>query len=108
MAHVPTPTMEVNHPIMSRKLLYHLLLVRRNRDLHSRSVHQDIKPQNILVKSKEGGSRYDSVFGLADLGTSSSAKRESRTGSQDNFGTKTYGNTEHLSTVAEHVLTLCQ
>jgi hypothetical protein len=52
------------------------------------------------VKSKEGGSKYDFVYGIADLGTSSSVKSDSGVGSQDNFGTKTYGNSEHEPTLA--------
>ena len=57
-----------------------------------RSIHQDIKPTNILVKTKEHASSiYDSAFGLADLGTSSLVKVGSPLVARDNFGTKTYG-----------------
>lgn len=58
------------------------------------SIHQDIKPQNILVKTKEHASSiYDSAFGLADLGTSSLIRTESEPShaARDNYGTKTYG-----------------
>jgi len=56
------------------------------------SIHQDIKPTNILVKTKEHASSiYDSDFGLADLGTSSLTKAGSPLAARDNFGTKTYG-----------------
>jgi serine/threonine protein kinase len=56
------------------------------------SIHQDIKPTNILVKTKEHASSiYDSAFGLADLGTSSLMKAGSPLVARDNFGTKTYG-----------------
>jgi hypothetical protein len=46
------------------------------------------------MKSKAGGTKYDFVFGLADLGTSSFSRAASNGGSQDNYGTKTYGNAE--------------
>jgi serine/threonine protein kinase len=56
------------------------------------SIHQDIKPTNILVKSKaQASSIYDSAFGLADLGTSSLVKAGSSRVARDNYGTKTYG-----------------
>lgn len=62
---------------------------------HCHSIHQDIKPKNILVKSKEyASSIYDSSFGLADLGTSSMVRATSHRAPRDNYGTKTYGATE--------------
>lgn len=55
-------------------------------------IHQDIKPDNILIKSKmQASNAYDSCFGLADFGTSSYKKAEAKQGSVDNYGTRTYG-----------------
>lgn len=65
------------------------------------SIHQDIKPTNILIKTKKHPSSiYDSAFGLADLGTSSLIKAGSSRVARDNFGTKTYGKSKlHRTTI---------
>jgi serine/threonine protein kinase len=53
--------------------------------------HQDVKPDNILVKSSGIDSPYDWKFKLSDLGLSH-FKRESQDGSDfDAYGTETYG-----------------
>jgi serine/threonine protein kinase len=53
--------------------------------------HQDVKPDNILVKSNGIDSPYDWKFKLSDLGLSH-FKRESQEGSDfDAYGTETYG-----------------
>lgn len=86
--------------------------IRLDSDLHptqlcsanrSCSIHQDIKPTNILVTTKEHASSiYDSAFGLADLGTSSLIKAGSSRLARDNFGTKTYGE-EKLCRTSIHI-----
>lgn len=56
--------------------------------------HQDIKPSNILVKSKNGGSDYDCEFKLADLGLSHFKKHVPSQGDatdRDTYGTRAYG-----------------
>lgn len=56
--------------------------------------HQDIKPSNILVKSKKGASYYDCEFKLADLGLSHFKKHVSSQGDatdRDSRGTRAYG-----------------
>lgn len=56
--------------------------------------HQDVKPRNILVKSKKGRSPYDCEFKLADLGSSHFRKHVSSQGEatdRDTYGTRAYG-----------------
>lgn len=56
--------------------------------------HQDVKPSNILVKSKKGGSPYDCEFKLADLGLSHFKKHVPSQGEAtdiDTYGTRAYG-----------------
>ena len=56
--------------------------------------HQDVKPSNILVKSKKGGSPYDCEFLLADLGLSHFKKEVPSHGEatdRDTYGTRAYG-----------------
>lgn len=71
--------------------------------------HQDIKPRNILVKSKKGGSPYDYEFKLADLGLSHFKKHvpsQRGTTDRDTYGTRTYGRLHShdlpYSIVADH------
>ena len=57
--------------------------------------HQDVKPTNILVKSRQGAtSMYDMEFMLADLGLShfklSNSPNKSLT-DRDTYGTRAYG-----------------
>lgn len=53
--------------------------------------HQDVKPDNILVKTGGINSPYDWRFKLSDLGLSH-FRRESQGGSDlDAYGTETYG-----------------
>lgn len=67
------------------------------------NIHQDIKPTNILVTTKEDASSiYDSAFGLADLGMSSLTRTGSPRLTRDNFGTKTYGE-EKLRRTSIHI-----
>ena len=56
--------------------------------------HQDIKPSNILVKRKEGGSPGDVEFKIADLGVSHFKRHVTSQGEatdRDTFGTRAYG-----------------
>lgn len=56
--------------------------------------HQDIKPSNILVKSKKGGSSYDCEFKLADLGLSHFKRHvptQREAIDRDTYGTRAYG-----------------
>ena len=56
--------------------------------------HQDVKPSNILVKSKKGGSPYNCDFKLADLGLSHFKKHVPSQGEvtdKDTYGTRAYG-----------------
>ena len=56
--------------------------------------HQDIKPCNILVKSKKGSSPYDVKFKLADLGVSHFKRHVPSKGEatdRDTWGTRAYG-----------------
>lgn len=54
--------------------------------------HQDIKPGNILVKSRPGATDlFDCAFGLADFGSSRYRSSSSLTQAVDSFATATYG-----------------
>ena len=56
--------------------------------------HQDVKPSNILVKSKEGGSPCDVEFKIADLGVSHFKRHVTSQGEatdRDTYGTRAYG-----------------
>ena len=56
--------------------------------------HQDIKPSNILVKSKDGGSPCDVEFKIADLGVSHFKRHVISQGEaidRDTYGTRAYG-----------------
>lgn len=56
--------------------------------------HQDVKPSNILVKSKKSGSPYDCEFKLADLGSSHFKMHVPSQGvatDKDTYGTRAYG-----------------
>ncbi|KAL9131378.1 MAG: hypothetical protein Q9175_006779 [Cornicularia normoerica] len=56
--------------------------------------HQDVKPSNILVKSKKGGSPHDYELKLGDLGTSHFKKHVPSHGEatdRDSYSTHTYG-----------------
>lgn len=61
---------------------------------HSSRWHQDIKPSNILVKSKDGGSPSDVEFKIADLGVSHFKRHVTSQGEaidRDTYGTRAYG-----------------
>ena len=56
--------------------------------------HQDIKPRNILVKSRSDALPYSYTFKLADYGRSHFVDPEATVSvaeDYDTFGTKTYG-----------------
>lgn len=58
------------------------------------SWHQDIKPSNILIKSRDGASDYAFECKLADLGLSHFKRSLSKhidSTSEDTFGTRAYG-----------------
>ncbi|KAL6721390.1 hypothetical protein ACLMJK_000493 [Lecanora helva] len=61
-----------------------------NRSFHG--WHQDIKPSNILIRTRVGHSIYDSAFKLADLGLSHFKSTTSPdTTDMDSYGTRAYG-----------------
>ena len=54
--------------------------------------HQDVKPTNILVSTRNGKSVYECEFKLADLGLSHfSTRRGENVEGRDTQGTRTYG-----------------
>ena len=70
------------------------LLTLKHLITYFQSWHQDIKPTNILIKSRPGGSVYDFECKLADLGLSHFKKIMSSKGDTadiDVRGTRAYG-----------------
>ena len=62
--------------------------------------HQDIKPPNIVVKSKKGGSSYDCEFKLADLGLSHFKRHvptQREATDRDTYGTRAYGRLQAMN-----------
>ena len=53
--------------------------------------HQDVKPDNILVKSNNVDSPYDWEFVLSDLGLSHFERTSQHRSDIDAYGTETYG-----------------
>jgi hypothetical protein len=60
--------------------------------------HQDVKPQNILVKSNNSDSPYNWTFILSDLGLTHFKRTTSQESSDiDVYGTQTYGKCSRLN-----------